>query len=434
MFRFNGRRAISRGYLVLALSVVVALLVAWSLPPSAEAGARKTKVVYWGHNFVPRVELDKKYIAEFLQKNPDIDVEYEPIPTDFDAKLRTALAAGTGPDLFAQWNGDMGTFYAQGTIVPVDYGTLGFASQRAFMDLYVSPENILQGAIFNGVLYGIPNEVSIYACYVNKKHFQEPGLDPDRDFPTTWEDMVAVSQKLVKRDASGKLIQRGFDFDWGSSVWMYLQWGAMVRQLGGSELKVANSPEAEKTMQYWADWANKHRLGGPAYWTGQGSDFTSGSAAIKCALGSWAKPGVEQAKIDYTVKKVPIWRNAKNKNHFDTYAYFHMVNARSARVVQQAAWKLAYYLDSFPVDYLVNTGLLQPRKELPESREFRETPYLNLFLEEMEVSMYSPRVPRFIEIADALMRARDRSVVEGMAINRSLATAQREIDEIMAQK
>jgi len=434
MLRFNGRRAISQVYLMLALSVVVALLVAWVLPPSVAAGAQKTKVVYWAHNFPPRAELDKKYVAEFLQKNPDIDVEYEVIPADFDAKLRTALAAGTGPDLFAQWNGDMGTFYAEKTIVPLDFGTLGFASQRAFMDLYISPDNILQGAIFNGVLYGIPNEVSIYACYVNKKTFREANLDPDRDFPNTWEDVITVSEKLTKRDSSGKLIQQGFDFDWGSSVWMYLQWGAMVRQLGGSELKISPSPEAEKVMQYWVDLANKYKLGGPAYWTGQVEDFTSGRASIKCAMGSWAKPLVEEAKIDYTVKKVPIWRNAKNKNHFDTYAYFHMVNARSARPVQQAAWKLAYYLDSFSVDYLVKTGLLQPRKEIVDSREFKETPYLNLFLEEMTASMYSPRIPRFIEVADALKRARDRSVVEGMDIKRSLATAQREIDEIMAQK
>jgi multiple sugar transport system substrate-binding protein len=421
------------------LVVLIALLVS-CVAPSAAPGATEAQpaegqqvtVVYWGHNFEPRVELDKKYIAEFMEKNPNITVEYEAIPADFDAKLRTALAAGTGPDLFAQWNGDMGTFYHEDAIAPVNAEALGFGSQQELMDLYVAPENTLQGAIFEGQLYGIPNEVSIYGCYVNNALFAEAGLDPEADFPETWEEMKDVAEKLTKRDADGKLIQQGFDFDWGLSVWMYLQYGAMVRQLGGSELEPA-SPENEKVMQYWYDWANTWKLGGPAYWTGQGEDFLAGRVAIKCGLGSWAKPGVEEAGIDYTVKPVPIWENAVNRNHFDTYAYFHMVNARSAPEVQEAAWKLAWYLDSFPVDYMVNTGLLQPQKVLVESEEYAAVPYLDLFLKEMEVSMYSPRVPRFIEVADALMRARDRAVVEGMPIPESLAIAQEEIDAIMAE-
>jgi multiple sugar transport system substrate-binding protein len=416
----------------LALTACVAPGAAPSGAADAPAAGEKITVVYWAHNFEPRVELDKKYIAEFMEQNPNIVVEYEVIPADFDAKLRTALASGQGPDLFAQWNGDTGTFFAEGAIAPVSAESLGLASQQELMDQYVAPENTLQGAIFDGQLYGIPNEVSIYACYVNKTLFAEAGLDPDADFPATWEQMKEVAEKLTKRDADGKLVQQGFDFDWGASIWMYLQWGAMVRQLGGSELQ-PDSDEAEKAMQYWVDWATTWELGGPAYWTGQGEDFLAGKVAIKCGLGSWAKPSVEEAGIDYTVKPVPIWENAVSKNHFDIYAYFHMVNSHSAPEVQEAAWKLAYYLDSHPIDYMVNTGLLQPKLELQESAEFQEIPYMDLFLDEMAVSMYSPRVPRFVEVADVLARARDRSVVDGMPVRESLVTAQEEIDAIMAE-
>jgi multiple sugar transport system substrate-binding protein len=412
------------------------LLVAGCAVPAATPGgsgaassSQQVKVVYWAHNFEPRVRLDEKYIAEFMEANPDIIVEYEVIPSDFDAKLRTALAAGTGPDLFAQWNGDIGTFYAEEAISPVIPEALGFGSQQELMDLYLSPENILQGATFEGILYGIPNEVSIYACYVNKALFEEAGLDPDADFPATWEQMVDVSTQLTIRDADGKLVQQGFDFDWGAAAWMFLQYGAMVRQLGGSELEL-NTPEAAQAMQYWVDWAN-NGLGGPAYWTSQTDDFMAGRVAIKCGMGSWAKPLAEEAGIDYTVKPVPIFQDAVNRNHFDTYAYFHMVNARSAPEVQEAAWKLAWYLDSHPVDYLENTGLLQPQKVLVESEEFQNIEFLDVFLAEMEVSMYSPRIPRFLEVADVLMRARDRAVVEGMDVAESLSIAQDEINAIL---
>ena len=189
---------------LVGLLVIVALLAGCGVPvaPAAGGGAakapaaasgQKVKVTYWAHNFEPRVTLDKKYIEQFMKDNPNIEVDYQVIPSDFDAKLRTALAAGNGPDLFAQWNGDIGTFYAQGTIVPVSAEALGMGSQDELMKLYVAPENTLQGAIFDGKLYGIPNEVSIYGCYVNKKMFADAGLDADKDFPTTWEQMRDVA-------------------------------------------------------------------------------------------------------------------------------------------------------------------------------------------------------------------------------------------------
>jgi maltose-binding protein MalE len=213
---------------------------------------------------------------------------------------------------------------------------------------------------------------------------------------------------------------------------MYTQWGAMVRQLGGSELDVT-TPEAEQVLQYWVDWVNEYNLGGPAYFGGQLDDFLAEQVAIECDLGSWARPAVAEAGIDYTVKPVPIWENAVSQNHFYIYAYFHMVNARSAPEVQQAAWKLAYFLDSHPQEYLENTGLLQARKDLVESEAFKKEAFLDIFLDEMIASMYAPGIPQYYEVADVLKRARDRSVVEGMDIKESLSIAQKEMDAIFAE-
>jgi multiple sugar transport system substrate-binding protein len=432
--RRSGVQLLLPGILVFILiTAVVSGCTAIIPSDSAEedAGPEPVTVVYWAHNFTPRVELDEKYIAEFMEMNPHITVEYEVIPADFDQKLRTALAAGTGPDLFAQWNGDMGTFYAQGAIAPVAFEAIGYDSMQDFMDIYVAPENTLQGAIFEGELYGIPNELSIYACFINNRLFEEAGLDPDADFPETWEEMLVVAETLTKRDEEGRLIQRGFDFSWSSSVWMFLEYGAMVRQLGGSELNLL-TPEAEKAMQYWVDW-EANGLGGPAYFDGQMSGFLAEELVIECDLGTWARPGIVEAGIEYTVKSVPIWENAVNQNHFDIYAYFHMVNSSSAPEVQEAAWQLAEFLDSHPEDYLAHTGLLQARVEVVETETFKNTPFLDVFLDEMTTSMYSPRIPRFIEVADVLARARDRVVVEGMDLKESLAIGQEEIDAIMSE-
>jgi len=429
------------------VAVVAALLVtlaACAVPvaPSASSGSsaaanastgQKIKITFWAHDFKDRVPLDKKYIDEFMKANPNVEVDYQVIPgEDYDAKLRTALAAGTGPDVFAQWNGDVGTFYAEKTIVPVNAEAMGYGSQKEVTDQYIAPENILQGATFDGQLYGIPNEVSIYACYANNDMFKAAGLDADKDFPKTWEDMLDVAQKLTIRDASGKMTQQGFDFDWGGAAWMFLEYGAMVRQLGGDELKPA-TPENEKVMQYWVDWTNKYNLGGSAYWTSQDADFVAKKVAIKCGLGSWARPEIVAAGIPYTVKPVPVWADAKSQNHFDIYAYFHMVNAHSAPEVQEAAWKLIWALDTHPAEYLKAAGLLQPQKVLVDSPEYKDTPDIDVFLNEMTTSQYSPRIPTFNEVADILMKARDRAVVEKVPVQEVLQDAQTQIDKVMAE-
>jgi len=389
-------------------------------------------VNYWAHPFEPRVNLDKVYIQQFTDLNPYITVVHEN-PGEETNKVVTALAAGVGPDLFPYASPAIPAFFYQETIVPVDYTALGL-DEAQFMDLYLSPENTLQGCTFEGKLYGIPNEISDYAFFTNNALWEEAGLDPENDVPTTWEELVPIAEQLTKRDASGNLLQRGFVFGW-DAFYMFFQWGAMLRQLGGSELSkdlrtcTIDTPEGAKVLQYWKDWVDEKR-DIPLSPTDQGEP-TNGTIASWAYCGSWAKDMLDEAGIEYTVHPVPRWADGPNNNGFDTYAYFHMVNSTSDPAVMQAAWQLAWFLDSHPVRYLESCGLLQPQKKVEESDVFKSIPYLDVFLGEMKVSTYSPQIPGLGEVADALGRTRDRSCIEGMDVEESLAQGKEEIDKIL---
>jgi multiple sugar transport system substrate-binding protein len=404
---------------------------------AAAPAAEKVTVVYWGHDFTPRVELDKKYIAAFMKDNPNITVDYVVTPgQDYDTKLATAIAAGTGPDLFAQYDTFTGQFHAAGALVPVDFLALGFGSQKELTDQYVSAENTLGGALFKGELYGIPNEVSIYGCFLNNQLWKEAGLDPVKDFPKTYEELVPIAEKLTKRDDSGKLVQRGFDFMWLDPTYTLDYLIVWARQFGveiiDAETNTAHldSPEAEMAMQFIVDWANKYKLGGPGYQESR-TAFQTGTMAMECTFGSWAVDLMVQNKIDYTIQMQPLWAGAKVKNYATPYAYFHMVSVKSPDNVKQAAWKLAWYLDSHPEEYLKAGGLLQPRKTLIESQTYKDLPNLNLFLDEMSTSAYAPPMPGYSEIVDSVVRARDRCVTQGMDVKTSLAQAQQEVTAIL---
>ena len=406
---------------------------ATAAPPAAEA----VKVVYWGHDFQPRVVLDQKYIGEFTQANPSIQVEYV-AAGDYDMKLRTALAAGTGPDLFAQWNGEIGQFYLSGTLAPFEPGAVGLGSQQELIDQYDTPEKILAGCIFEGKLYGIPNEVSTYGCFLNATLWQEAGLDPEKDYVGYWDDFPTFMEKLTKRDASGNITQRGFDFCWSTADYKFETLVSMAEQLGGmpvDEVEYTADFESEEVvyvMQYMADWVNKYNLGGPGYQISRDA-FLAGSLATEGTFGSWGIPGMKEAAIEFVVHKLPTFRNAKSKNYFDTYAYFHMVNAHAKPEVQKAAWQLAYFLSQHPEDYLANAGLLQPKKTLIASKTFTDDPYLKIFLEEMQNNYYLPRIAGFWETCEAVARGVDRCVIEKADAKESLATVQKEVTEILTR-
>ncbi|MEZ4864815.1 MAG: extracellular solute-binding protein [Caldilineaceae bacterium] len=402
----------------------------------AESGgapaAQALEIAYWGHAFEERVALDKVYIEQFMAENTDITVVQE-TPGDFNTMLPTALAAGTAGDLFAHSSLYLAEYFRQKAIIPVQFEAFGL-DNGGFLDLYIEPQNTLAGATFEGELYGIPNEVSIYALHINNGLFTEAGLDPATDYPKTWQEFTDIAEKLTKRDDSGQLVQRGAMLGWKTAGVCSNIFGGQLHQLGGSPVSddytqsAINSPEASQVMEFW-QYFSENNLDGPQYIQDQ-SQMLQGDIAMWMNTGSWRRPGLVDAGIDYTVYPAPRFENAVNDSGFHTYAYFHMVNAQSDPEKQLAAWKLAWFLDSHPGDYLEKTGLLQTQKAVLESEAYKNTPFLNVFLDEMTKSVYAPTPPGWRQIVDSLDRMRD-GMVEGASIPEVLTAADEEINDIL---
>ncbi len=406
--------------------IVVALLLL-----ASSSALAQTKVTLWMHDHPPRVPLDKQLIAEFEQANPDITVDYQVVPVaEFDSKLITALSAGGGPDLFNQFTGAVGDFQALGALAP--YG----GDQQALMDEYAA--GALDGATFDGKVYGLPTEVSNYACYTNNTLWNDAGLDANSDFPQTWEDMVDVAKQLTVRNDAGVLVQRGFDFNWTDPIFMILTFNPMVRQLGGALINTQTneaqltSPAVKKVMQYWSDWVNEYQLGGPQY-TGSRDAFLAGQLATECSMAYPFVPQLREANIDFSVHPLPRWKDAVSDNGSDVYGYFIMVNARSKPDVQAAAWKLARYLTAHPAQYFDTAGLLQPTAEFMASDTVANNDILQVFMGELAKSKFMLEFPGFTEASAAITRARDRIVIGKEPIDTVLEQANQEVNDVLTR-
>ena len=394
------------GRAIFAVAVCIAL---WR---PAVAMAETVTIKVWLHEHPPRLPIDKAIIAEFEKSNPDIKVQYEVIgASEYATKLLTAFASGSGPDVFNQVSSLVAQYNSSRILAPLDYAAMGFPDEKALTGLYTSG---FEGIRFAGKLYGVPTEVSNYACYANNALWKEAGLDPAKDFPKTWEELPAVAEKLTVRDANGVPRRRGFDFFfWGGSVINY--WftiNSMMRQLGAAVIDeeaykaTFDSPSAQRVEQYFVDWANKYKLGGPQY-TDTRSDFLSGKLATDCSFGIWGIPQMHDNKIDFTVKPLPRWKDAKNDNGFDAYAYYMMVNARSTPAVQKASWKFVRAFTDHAGELFAGAGLFVPRAEVIAKTTDANS---QVFLNELKSARFSPRVVGFGQIVDTMVRGRDRMV------------------------
>ena len=222
---------------------------------------------------------------------------------EYGTKLLTAFAAGSGPDVFNQSSTLVTQYFNARILASVDYAAMGLADEAALTSQYVGG---FDGIRFQSRLYGVPTEVSNWACFANNAIWREADLDPDKDWPKTWEAVPAVAEKLTQRDANGVPRRRGFDFNWPIPGTFWFTPNTMMHQLGANMIDEDNykatpdTPAARSAFHYFQDWADKFRLGGPQY-TASRTDFLGGQLGTDCSFGIWGIPQMAAAKIDWSV-------------------------------------------------------------------------------------------------------------------------------------
>jgi raffinose/stachyose/melibiose transport system substrate-binding protein len=127
-------------------------------------------------------------IAAFEAAHPNIKIQRD-VQTSDDMRpiIQTALASGTGPDVFYFDTGPgfAGVLARAGLLLPLD-------------DAYASGDWdhihpwTRERTTFGDHTYGIANEIEFYGAYYNKDLFSELGLDVPQDY----EQFLAVAQAL----------------------------------------------------------------------------------------------------------------------------------------------------------------------------------------------------------------------------------------------
>ena len=387
--------------IVFGLLILLCVSGLFAAGASQQQSAEKKPVVLnlWTHEDPNRQKMEEQFAKEYMAANPHVTINYSVYPsTNIQDLIPAAYAAKNAPSI---WNMELQKAYPlfmEGLCAPIPVQELGYRNEQALIDSYLpkmlEPVTDTDGKLLGqrGKIYGLPLEVNSWCMFLNKKIFRDAGLDPDKDYPKTWEDVMAVSEKIVRRN--GNIItRRGFDFRYGDYL---ISWVPMVEQLGGAVIS-ADGKEAivgeaawVKALDYMKQWGPNGKNLGSSTMTAARRQFDNDQNEIAMHLsGIYQEARMKTANLnfynsnDWMVIPYPVF--AGGKHVANTYYFqYYMVNSQIPQNEQTEAWKFVHYMLSHGDMYLENVALTQPTKAVMEGALFKSMPFSQVFIDDLK--------------------------------------------------
>lgn len=367
-------------------------------PPSE--GKIQLRMMMWG---APE-ELDiwKQIVADFQSANPNISVSVEVSEWEsYWTKLKTLLAAGTPPDIFAI----DAPYY-------LDYQTRGVllnlqpyldANPHVLDDVY--PQTLKAYQTAEGY-FGLPRDFQTIVVFYNKDMFDAAGIPyPSPDW--TYDDFRATAKALtLDKDKDGGIDQYGYATD----LWdMELFWSEAIWAFGGEIISpdhtktLIGSPEARKAWQFIYDmmFVDKSMPDSTTAAQYGGDLFQAGKAAMT-TIGHWAVPGYAEAGLNFDVVPMPVGP-AGRATSVNSAGF---VIAKATKY-PDAAWKFLEFVISPPAQTrLAELGFACPvLKSVAESPAFLEQKIKinhKVFLDSLEFAHMKPVFKGYDEWASVI--------------------------------
>jgi multiple sugar transport system permease protein len=312
------------------MALAAALLVVWAF---IDVGARTWRlaqergegvnltVLHWGNTEEEAIVAD--LIEAFEQAHPGVRVQ-RLHANDYDAKLKTMLAAGTPPDLFYLRYEDVPDFASQAMVMPLDDAMAG-GELADFYPVLVDAFRWNEQAqrTGSGTLVGVPKDFTPMLMYINLDLFEQAGVEIPYD-GWTWEQYREAMRRI---DALGEDVYGGVLKTW-PMVLRNIVWNFGGAYFGEDFLDVRlDEPGAQAAMQMIMD--ARFVDGSVFNATGLSQDeddlFRRGRVGAIGPLGRWMTP---------RYRKITAFR-------WDVVPLPHAAGADSVSALATVAWAVS---------------------------------------------------------------------------------------------
>jgi multiple sugar transport system substrate-binding protein len=230
----------------LAVSGLAACSAVGTASPSASSsGKGVTQVTYWNMWSGSYATLIQKLVNQFNAAHPTIHVNMLTVPsTTGETKLLSAIAAGDPPDVFTEWNPQIGTYASSGAIQSLNKYETG---QYKGLASWLYPV-AAQWGTYNGQLYGLPMSMGDKELYYNKTILKSIGVTTP---PSTLAQLMSDQAKAWKL-SGGRVQQIGF-YAPGDS-WDAFTCSFNANSYVNGKYQLSSSPGAQAEMAYMAQF------------------------------------------------------------------------------------------------------------------------------------------------------------------------------------
>lgn len=422
-----------------------------------EAPKEPVTLSMWYFNWPPGYQYQEERVRIYMQENPYVTVDFDhSVPPvgegGFEDKVTSALATGTGPDIFAVINPQAIKLINKGQLAPADevaikalgYGSLDELKASRLPGAFDSWSNA------EGTPYGYHWELSWLIMYCNDDHLKKAGVDPDSVKLETWDDFIDLGKKVIEgnksfyMDASGKFqknfikLPMYFDDTWSMQVLT-----TFLAQTGGSVLNAdrtkatINEPAGVKAVEMMMKISRE--LGDPnigpvipgevhaAFGSGEQTCDLAGPWMYEAFLVATKSPVLETG---YHAYGMPSVEKGKPGNVFWGWAW--VVNATSPN--KEEAWKFLRFLEADPQGQAAASGIWQPLPDIEKGWGAGRAPYADLVASAAKGGQAIFVTEHYAEIARILRGKIEAMAFEGADIQESLDAAAEEINPILDGK
>jgi multiple sugar transport system substrate-binding protein len=256
----------------------------------------------WGDETEQKIYRDS--IDRFNKLYPNVKVDYQPIPSDFQTKLKAAMAGGTAPDVFYVDDQLMTAFGPTGQILPLDaYMAEAGTGRGDFIPALLSIFTL------DGKTYALPKDWGTLGLVYLPEAFKAAGItEPTADW--TWDDLKTAAEKIA---ATGKYAGFCQGADWARfAPWAFGNGGAYAS--ADNTTATVDTPEVKEAAAYVIEL---HTSGALKTASDVGAGWCGEAIGKKLAgmtyEGGWMVNFMRQNYADVDWKAVPLPTGPKGK-------------------------------------------------------------------------------------------------------------------------
>lgn len=315
------------------------------------------RVSGWGNTSEQQITRDE--LCRFSQVYPGIKIVYQPIPDDYDTKIKTQISGGSEADVFYVDPPLTDLLINSGKLLELSQymGAAGLSKSDYF-------DNLISTFSRADKVYGLPKDFgSIIVFYNTDMVAKQNAKTPPADGNWTWDDYKAFATSLtVGSDPNTKTFGTSHPADYARFMPFALANGASVLSADGKSAAI-NSPEALAALQFYYSLIKNGTAAEPKTLSSGWPGEAFGKGRIGFAIeGGWmvsylADPANGYTNIKYSGAPLPKAPSGKQGDLLFTNAW----SARADTQYPKAAAALVMFLCGPDNQQAVlNTGFALP--------------------------------------------------------------------------